>query len=88
MSMRICSFDSSVQDEHSKKTAPNSTHCSSSHEFEETSNNFLITALMVEIMTASRINQLNERPTAVETRSINRLRLSNKSMFDPPGHVD
>ena len=37
MSMRMCSLASSVQGEHSKNTMLNSTHCNSSHEFDEVS---------------------------------------------------
>jgi hypothetical protein len=32
MSMRMCSFDSSVHGAHNRNTIPNNTHCSSSHE--------------------------------------------------------
>ena len=40
MSMRMCSFASSVHGEHSRKTMLNSTHCSSSQEFDDMSNSF------------------------------------------------
>ena len=35
MSMRMCSLSSSVHGEHSRNTALNSTHCSSSQEFDD-----------------------------------------------------
>ncbi len=38
MSMRMCSLASSVQEAQSRNTMLNSTHCSSSQEFDEMSN--------------------------------------------------
>src|SRR5262249_49366933 len=57
MSMRMCSLESSVQGEHNRNIAPNITHCSSSHAFDEVSNTFRIVALVAEMITTIRISQ-------------------------------
>ncbi len=57
MSMRMCSLSSSVQGEHSRNTMLNSTHCSSSQEFDEVSNILRTVALAAETTTAARISQ-------------------------------
>ena len=59
MSMRMCSFDSSVHGAHSRNTTPNSTHCSSSQEFDDVSNSLRTMALTADTMTAARISQLS-----------------------------
>ena len=60
MSMRMCSLSSSVQDATSRNTAPNSTHCSSSQEFDEVSNSLRMMALTADTMTAARISQAQD----------------------------
>ena len=62
MSMRICSFTCSVQEAHSRKTAPNSIHCSSSQALDETLKSLRMIALTVATMTASRISQATFLP--------------------------
>src|SRR3954447_20339263 len=77
MSMRMCSLSSSVQGEHSRNTAENSTHCSSSQEFDDVSSVLRTMALIVEMMTASRISQASRLPVQVVNASIPRLNFSN-----------
>src|SRR5207244_10701207 len=48
MSMRMCSFSKSVHDATIRNTAPNSTHCSSSHELEDVSNSLRMIALTAD----------------------------------------
>src|SRR5690242_8947692 len=57
MSMRMCSLASKVQGEHRRNTALNSTHCSSSHEFDDVSKIFRTVAFAAETTTARRISQ-------------------------------
>src|SRR6266702_5150800 len=73
MSMRMCSFTDSVHGEHSRKTALNSTHCSSSQAFEEVSNTFRTLALLAETSTATRTSQLTHLPTRELKASMARL---------------
>ncbi len=51
----------------------NSTHCSSSHEFDEVSKIFRTVALSAETTTAARISQARRLPTQVLKASIRRL---------------
>ena len=55
MSMRMCSFDSSVQGAHSRKTTPKRTHCSSSHELDEVLKTLRTMALAALTSTAIKI---------------------------------
>src|SRR5690348_3751480 len=57
MSMRMCSLASSVHGEHRRNTALNSTHCSSSHEFDEVSKILRTVAFAAETTTATRMSQ-------------------------------
>ena len=57
ISMRMCSFERSVQGEQSRNITPNSTHCSSSQAFEEVSKSFRTVALVAEIRTTTKISQ-------------------------------
>src|SRR3954465_13738783 len=75
MSMRICSLSSIVHGEHSRKTMLNSSHCSSSQEFDEVSNTLRITALTADTITASRISQARRLPVQRVNASIPRLNL-------------
>ena len=76
MSMRMCSLDRSVHGAQSRNTAPNSTHCSSSHEFEEVLKTLRTMAFTALTSTAIKIAQAMISPTRVLNRSIARLRLS------------
>src|SRR5262245_49884817 len=77
MSMRMCSLASNVQGEHSKNTMLNSTHCSSSQEFEDVSKTFRTVALTAETMTAAKISHANRLPSHVLTASMTRVTGSN-----------
>src|SRR5438477_3144105 len=76
ISIRICSLSSSVHGEHSRKTTLNNTHCSSSHEFEEVSNDLRTMALMAEMITAVRISHARRLPVQRVKASIPRLKFS------------
>ena len=54
ISMRTCSFDSSVQGAQSRNTMLNSTHCSSSQAFDETSKTLRTVALPADTRMAMR----------------------------------
>src|SRR5882762_6288834 len=73
MSIRICSLSSSVQDEHIRKTMLNSSHCSSSQEFEEVSKVLRTMAFIAETTTATRISQASRLPIHLVHASISRL---------------
>ena len=62
MSIRICSLLSSVHGAHSRNTIPNSTHCNSSHAFDDSSSSLRTVALALEIRTATRISHDKWRP--------------------------
>src|SRR5262249_41052750 len=79
MSIRMCSFDSSVQDEQRRNTAPNRTHCSSNHELDETLNTFRAVALMALTRMAASKPQATICPRRVLNRSTIRLNLSKAS---------
>ena len=83
MSMRMCSLSSSVHDATIRNTAPNSTHCSSSHEFEETSNSLRMTALTADTMTAARISQASVLPMRKLIASMTRLTPRSTPTFPP-----
>ena len=70
MSMRMCSLASSVQGEHSRNTMLNSTHCSSSQEFDEVSKILRTVALTAETTTAARISHARRLPIQVVMASI------------------
>src|SRR5712692_3751794 len=73
ISIRICSLSSSVQDEHSRNTMLNSTHCSSSQELEEVSKVFRTAALRADTTTATRISHARRLPSHLVNASIPRL---------------
>src|SRR5665647_3635532 len=77
MSMRMCSLASRVHGEHSRNTMLNSTHCSSSQEFDEVSKILRMLALTVETITAARINHAIRLPSHVVVASITRVAGSN-----------
>src|SRR6185437_4869176 len=77
MSMRMCSLASRVQGEHSRNTILNSTHCSSSHEFDEVSKILRTVALAAETTTAARISHATRLPIQVVIASITRATGSN-----------
>ena len=77
MSMRMCSLASSVHGEHSRNTALNSTHCSSSQTFDEVSNTLRTVALTAETSTATRISHATRLPIQVVAASIARVTGSN-----------
>src|SRR5262249_20281515 len=81
MSMRMCSFDRSVQGAQRRKTAPNRIHCSSSQEFDEALNTLRMMALTALTTTATRIAQAITLPTRMLKRSTARLKLNNRSTF-------
>ena len=84
MSMRMCSLERSVHGEHSRKMAPNRTHCSSSQAFDDMSNTLRTVALVAEMITTIRISQDNTLPTRKLTASMARLSLSKPSTTVPP----
>src|SRR5262245_65946059 len=55
MSMRMCSLASNVQGEHSRNTMLNSTHCSSSQEFDDVSKTLRTVALAAETIRATQL---------------------------------
>src|SRR5216684_8899557 len=73
ISIRICSLSSRVQDEHSRKTMLNSTHCSSSQELDEVSKVLRTIALRADTTTATRISHARRLPTHLVNASIPRL---------------
>ena len=77
MSMRMCSLASSVHGEHSKNTMLNSTHCSSSQEFDEVSKILRTVALTADTTTAARISHAMRLPIQVVMASITRVTGSN-----------
>ena len=77
MSMRMCSLASSVQGEHSRNTMLNSTHCSSSQEFDDVSKIFRTVALTAETTTAARISHARRFPSQMVIASITRVTGSN-----------
>ncbi len=86
ISIRICSLSSSVQDEHSRNTILNSTHCSSSQELDEVSKIFRTLALSAETITATRISHARRLPSHLVNASIPRL-IFRSSCNDHPPHV-
>src|SRR3954451_7894294 len=85
MSMRICSLSSSVQGEHSRNTMLNSSHCSSSQEFDEVSNTLRTVALTADTITASRISQASRLPVQRVNASIPRLKVNSDCNETLPG---
>src|SRR5262249_19808095 len=83
MSMRMCSLDRRVHGEHKRNIAPNRTHCSSSHEFDEVSKTFRTVALVAEMTTTTRTSQDKPLPIGKLTAPIARLSLSNPSTYVP-----
>ena len=77
MSMRMCSFDSSVQAAHSRNTAPNRIHWISSHELEEVLKTLRTVALAALTRIAARIAHATSWPTRVLKVSTARLNRSN-----------
>src|SRR5450759_3262304 len=84
MSIRICSLSSSVQDEHSRNTTLNSTHCSSSQELEEVSKLVLMMALSSDTTTAIRISHARRLPIHLVNASIPLLILRSVCNDSPP----
>src|SRR5437868_3364843 len=84
ISMRICSLSSSVHDEHSRNTMLNSSHCSSSHEFDEVSNTLRTVALTADTITASRISQASRLPVQRVNASMARLKVKSDCNVHPP----
>src|SRR5258706_12272834 len=84
ISIRICSLSSSVQDEHSRNTMLNSTHCSSSQELEEMSKDFRTVALSAETMTATRISHARRLPSHLVNASLARLSFRSDCNDSPP----
>src|SRR4051794_28461504 len=84
ISMRICSLSSSVHDEHSRNTMLNSSHCSSSHEFDEVSNTLRTVALTADTITASRISQASRLPVQRVNASMARLKVKSDCNENPP----
>src|SRR3972149_4656856 len=75
MSMRMCSFESSVHGAHSRKTRLNSTHCNASHAFEDRSKSFRTVAFVADTSTAAITSQLKTLPIRELTASMMRLSL-------------
>ena len=73
----MCSLASSVHGEHSKNTMLKSTHCNSSHEFDEVSKILRIVALAAETSTAANISHAILLPIQVVPASIARVNGSN-----------
>src|SRR5712675_1041228 len=84
MSIRICSLSSRVQDEHSRKTTLNSTHCSSSQELDEVSKVLRTMALTADTTTATRISQARRLPVHLVNASIPRLIFKSDCNDSPP----
>ena len=74
MSMRMCSLASNVHGEHSRNTTLNSTHCSSSQEFDEVSKILRTMALTADTITAARISHARRLPIQVLARRSARCR--------------
>src|SRR6266700_2284615 len=77
ISMRMCSLASNVHGEHNKNTMLKSTHCNSSHEFDEVSKILRTVALTAETTTAARMSHAIRFPSHVVTASIARVTGSN-----------
>jgi hypothetical protein len=75
----MCSFDSNVQGAQSRNTAPNSTHCSSSHELDEVLKTLRMIALAALTRTAIRMAHATSAPSRVLNLSM--ARLKPKSVF-------
>src|SRR6516165_2882087 len=82
-SIRMCSLDRRVHGEHKRNIAPNRTHCSSSHEFDEVSKTLRTVALVDEMTTTLRISQDKTLPIRKLTASMARLSLSKPSTHVP-----
>src|SRR5262245_2286993 len=83
MSMRMCSFDSSVQGEHRRNIAPKMIHCSSSQALEDVSKTLRTVALAAEMSTTIRISQDRTLPIRKLTASMPRLSLSKPCTRSP-----
>src|SRR5665647_2424970 len=84
ISIRICSLSSRVQDEHSRKTTLNSTHCSSSQELDEVSKTLRTMALSADTNTATRISHASRLPVHRVNASIPRLIVRSDCNDSPP----
>src|SRR5258705_2891936 len=84
MSIRMCSLSSNVQGEHSRNTMLNSTHCSSSHELEETSKLLRTMALAAETITATKMSQARRLPVHRVNTSIPLLTFNIACNGNPP----
>src|SRR3954471_21489417 len=73
MSMRMCSLSSSVHDATIRNTAPNSTHCSSSQELDETSKSLRMMAFTADTITAARMSHARILPMRKLIASMTRL---------------
>src|SRR3954471_15940001 len=87
MSIRMCSLSSRVQGEHSRKTMPNRTHCSSSQELDEVSKVLRTMALTVDTITATRMSQARRLPVHLVNASIPRLIFRSDCNDGPPPGV-
>src|SRR5215467_451223 len=76
MSMRMCSFDRSVQDEQSRKTIPKRTHWSSSHELDDALKILRMVALTALTSIAIKTPHATICPRRVLNLSTERLNLS------------
>src|SRR5215510_12523427 len=77
MSIRMCSLASNVHGEQSRNTMLNSTHCSSSQEFEDVSKTLRTVALTAETITAASISHANRFPIHAVAASTARVAGSN-----------
>src|SRR5713226_2983221 len=84
ISIRICSLSSRVQDEHSRNTMLNSTHCSSSQELDEVSKLLRTIALSADTTTATRISHASRLPVHRVNASIPRLIFKSDCNDSPP----
>src|SRR3954452_8641003 len=84
ISIRICSLSSSVHGEHSRNTMLNSTHWSSSQEFDEVSKILRIDALAAETSTATKISHARRLPVHRVNASIPRLIFRSDCNVGPP----
>src|SRR5260370_24621210 len=80
----ICSLSSRVQDEHSRNTMLNSTHCSSSQELDEVSKVLRTIALSADTTTATRISHASRLPVHLVNASIPRLIFKSDCNDRPP----
>src|SRR5581483_11784605 len=83
MSMRMCSFDSSVQPAQRRNTAPNRIHWISSHAFDEVLKTLRTVALAALTRIAARMPHATTWPRRVLTVSTTRLNRRSAFIFPP-----